>query len=108
MADDSGLAVDLYWRKSCLLCQRYMEKIPLMRSKTEHFIERLANAEGKERVRFVCNNNITAVLEDGRVIQREAGYGRTHRKRSLQRRRFCCYDPTLSPRSLENFLQSLP
>ena len=42
-----------------------------MRSKIRNIIERLANAEGKERsARFVCN--ITAVLEDGRVIQREA------------------------------------
>ena len=39
--------------------------------KNRNIIERLSGAEGKERsARFVCN--IAAVLEDGRVIQREA------------------------------------
>ena len=51
LADDSGLAVDYI--------------------KNRNIIERLSGAEGKERsARFVCN--IAAVLEDGRVIQREA------------------------------------
>ena len=50
---------------------RYMGEDTSYEIKNRNIIERLSGAEGKERsARFVCN--IAAVLEDGRVIQREA------------------------------------
>ena len=58
LADDSGLAVDYIGGEPGVYSARYMG-------------EDTSYAEGKERsARFVCN--IAAVLEDGRVIQREA------------------------------------
>ena len=70
-ADDSGLAVDYIGGEPGVYSARYMGEDTSYEIKNRNIIERLANAEGKERsARFVCN--ITAVLEDGRVIQREA------------------------------------
>ena len=61
----------LYWSEPGVYSARYMGEDTSYEIKNRNIIERLANAEGKERsARFVCN--ITAVLEDGRVIQREA------------------------------------
>lgn len=71
LADDSGLAVDYLGGEPGVYSARYMGEDTSYEIKNRNIIERLANAEGKERsARFVCN--ITAVLEDGRVIQREA------------------------------------
>ena len=71
LADDSGLAVDYIGGEPGVYSARYMGEDTSYEIKNRNIIERLANAEGKERsARFVCN--ITAVLEDGRVIQREA------------------------------------
>ena len=71
LADDSGLAVDYIGGEPGVYSARYMGEDTSYEIKNQNIIERLANAEGKERsARFVCN--ITAVLEDGRVIQREA------------------------------------
>ena len=71
LADDSGLVVDYIGGEPGIYSARYMGEDTSYEIKNRNIIERLANAEGKERsARFVCN--ITAVLEDGRVIQREA------------------------------------
>ena len=71
LADDSGLAVDYLGGEPGVYSARYMGEDTSYEIKNRNIIERLANAEGKERsARFVCN--IAAVLEDGRVIQREA------------------------------------
>ena len=71
MADDSGLAVDYIGGEPGVYSARYMGEDTSYEIKNRNIIERLEKAEGKERsARFVCN--ITAVLEDGRVIQREA------------------------------------
>ena len=71
LADDSGLEIDYLNKEPGIYSSRYMGEDTSYEIKNRNIIERLANAEGKERsARFVCN--ITAVLEDGRVIQREA------------------------------------
>ena len=71
LADDSGLEIDYLNKEPGIYSARYMGEDTSYEIKNRNIIERLANAEGKERsARFVCN--ITAVLEDGRVIQREA------------------------------------
>ena len=71
LADDSGLVVDYLGGEPGVYSARYMGEDTSYEIKNRNIIERLANAEGKERsARFVCN--IAAVLEDGRVIQREA------------------------------------
>ena len=63
LADDSG--------EPGVYSARYMGEDTSYEIKNRNIIERLSGAEGKERsARFVCN--IAAVLEDGRVIQREA------------------------------------
>ena len=62
--------------------------------------------KGKERsARFVCN--ITAVLEDGRVIQREAAMEGLIAKEPAGDGGFG-YDPSFISQSLEKLLQSLP
>ena len=71
LADDSGLAVDYIGGEPGVYSARYMGEDTSYEIKNRNIIERLSGAEGKERsARFVCN--IAAVLEDGRVIQREA------------------------------------
>ena len=71
LADDSGLVVDYLGGEPGVYSARYMGEDTSYEIKNRNIIERLSGAEGKERsARFVCN--ITAVLEDGRVIQREA------------------------------------
>ena len=71
LADDSGLAVDYIGASQVFTLPDIWEKIPLMRSKTEISLSVWQMPKEKNRsARFVCN--ITAVLEDGRVIQREA------------------------------------
>ena len=71
LADDSGLEIDYLNKEPGIYSARYMGEDTSYEIKNRNIIERLANAEGKERsARFVCN--IAAVLEDGRVIQREA------------------------------------
>ena len=71
MADDSGLEIDYLNGEPGIYSARYMGEDTSYEIKNRNIIERLSGAEGKERsARFVCN--IAAVLEDGRVIQREA------------------------------------
>ena len=71
LADDSGLVVDYLGGEPGVYSARYMGEDTSYEIKNRNIIERLSGAEGKERsARFVCN--IAAVLEDGRVIQREA------------------------------------
>ena len=71
LADDSGLEVDYLNKEPGVYSARYMGEDTSYEIKNRNIIERLSGAEGKERsARFVCN--IAAVLEDGRVIQREA------------------------------------
>ena len=71
LADDSGLVVDYLGGEPGVYSARYMGEDTSYEIKNRKIIERLSGAEGKERsARFVCN--IAAVLEDGRVIQREA------------------------------------
>ena len=71
MADDSGLEIDYLNKEPGVYSARYMGEDTSYEIKNRNIIERLSGAEGKERsARFVCN--IAAVLEDGRVIQREA------------------------------------
>mgnify|MGYP003235680241 FL=1 len=65
------LAVDYIGGEPGVYSARYMGEDTSYEIKNRNIIERLSGAEGKERsARFVCN--IAAVLEDGRVIQREA------------------------------------
>ena len=71
LADDSGLEIDYLNKEPGVYSARYMGEDTSYEIKNRNIIERLSGAEGKERsARFVCN--IAAVLEDGRVIQREA------------------------------------
>ena len=71
LADDSGLEIDYLNKEPGIYSARYMGEDTSYEIKNRNIIERLSGAEGKERsARFVCN--IAAVLEDGRVIQREA------------------------------------
>ena len=74
--------------------------------KNRNIIERLSGAEGKERsARFVCN--IAAVLEDGRVIQREAYMEGLIAKEPAGNGGFG-YDPILYLRNLEKHQRNLP
>ena len=71
LADDSGLAVDYIGGEPGVYSARYMGEDTSYEIKNRNIIDRLFEAEGKERsARFVCN--IAAVLPDGRVIQTEA------------------------------------
>ena len=71
LADDSGLEVDALDKAPGIYSARYMGEDTPYTVKNNHIIELLKDVEGEDRsARFVCN--IAAVLEDGRVIQREA------------------------------------
>ena len=68
---ENAKAVDYIGGEPGVYSARYMGEDTSYEIKNRNIIERLSGAEGKERsARFVCN--IAAVLEDGRVIQREA------------------------------------
>lgn len=70
LADDSGLVVDYIGGEPGIYSARYMGEETSYEIKNRNIIERLKDAEGKERsARFVCN--IAAVLPDGTVLHTE-------------------------------------
>lgn len=70
LADDSGLVVD-YIGGEPGIYSRYLGEDTPYEVKNRSIIERLKDAEGRERsARFVCN--IAAMLPDGRVLHTEA------------------------------------
>lgn len=106
LADDSGLAVDYIGGEPGVYSARYMGEDTSYEIKNRNIIERLSGAEGKERsARFVCN--IAAVLEDGRVIQREAYMEGLIAKEPAGNGGFG-YDPISIFRNLEKHQRNLP
>ena len=71
LADDSGLVVDYIGGEPGIYSARYLGEDTPYEVKNRSIIERLKDAEGRERsARFVCN--IAAMLPDGRVLHTEA------------------------------------
>ena len=71
LADDSGLEVDYIGGEPGIYSARYLGEDTPYEVKNRSIIERLKDAEGRERsARFVCN--IAAMLPDGRVLHTEA------------------------------------
>ena len=71
LADDSGLVVDYIGGEPGIYSARYLGEDTPYELKNRSIIERLKDAEGRERsARFVCN--IAAMLPDGRVLHTEA------------------------------------
>ena len=71
LADDSGLVVDYIGGGPGIYSARYLGEDTPYEVKNRSIIERLKDAEGRERsARFVCN--IAAMLPDGRVLHTEA------------------------------------
>lgn len=70
LADDSGLVVDYIGGEPGIYSARYLGEDTPYEVKNRSIIERLKDAEGRERsARFVCN--IAAMLPDGRVLHTE-------------------------------------
>lgn len=71
LADDSGLVVDYIGGEPGIYSARYLGEDTPYEVKNRSIIERLKDAEGRERsARFVCN--IAAMLPDGGVLHTEA------------------------------------
>ena len=78
LADDSGLAIDYIGGRPGVYSTRYMGEDTSYEIENRNIIERLAKCRRKERSALFVYN-ITAVLEDGRVMQGSC-HGRIDRK----------------------------
>lgn len=69
LADDSGLVVDCLHGEPGVYSARYMGEATSYQIKNQTIIDRVNEAGGNRKARFVCN--IAAMLPDGRVFHTE-------------------------------------